>query len=188
LNLKLYALIVRITAGLAKGQQLHIPPVPDLRPTKGMVRQAIFSIINEAVKNARVLDLYAGSGSLGLEALSRGACWVDFVDISIEACRSIKQNAKYSTFLGKTKIHRMSADNFLLSCPPNQYHLIFADPPYELNITHTLAKMPEKLKLNGLVVYLHHKDTKVPPLIGLNLEETRNYGITGVSFLTKVKV
>lgn len=176
---------MRITSGIAKGHRLRVPVVPDLRPAKSMVRQAIFSVLR-TINDTFVLDLFAGSGSLGLEALSRNARWTDFVDINDEACKAIQENLKHARFKGKAKIHHESAEVFLLSCPPHQYDLILADPPYELNIDHIWAKLPPILKNGGVVVYLHHKDTHPPSKIkGLEYKETRHYGETGVTFLTK---
>jgi len=176
---------MRITAGKAKGHQLHIPTIPNLRPTKSMVRQAIFSILAPILPQARVLDLFAGSGSLGIEALSRGAEKVDFVDINPRACEAIRLNLQHTRFLGRGRIFCQSAEDFLRSAPPAQYHLILADPPYDLAIEHLLIKAAPKLKTNGILVYLHARKKVFPPLAGLQWEETRHYGITGVSFFSR---
>jgi len=152
-----------------------------------MVRQAIFSILGN-IKGTRVLDIFAGSGSLGIEALSRGAIWADFVDINQEACTAIKQNVNYTRFRGKTEVHQISAEEYLTSCLPNQYNIVLADPPYEFNIDHILVKLLRVLKDDSVVVYLHHRDALPPSKIsGLDYKETRKYGLTGVTFLTKVE-
>lgn len=133
----------------------------------------------------RVLDLYAGTGSLGIEALSRGAVWTDFVDISGEACRAIQHNLKHSRLKGKAKIYCESADVFMISSPPRQYEVALADPPYELDIDHTLTALTHKLKDESVVVYLHPKDKQFVNIADLDTRETRIYGNSGVTFLTK---
>lgn len=177
---------MKITSGIAKGHQLSVPRVKELRPTKNMVRQAIFSILGD-VGNTVVLDLFAGSGVLGIESLSRNANWIDFVDNNELACFAIQKNLKHARFKGKAKIHHETVETFLLACPPNQYHLVFADPPYEMKISHVLATIPQKLKKDGVVVYLHHRDVIPEIITGLDHKETRQYGLTGVSFLTKTR-
>ena len=83
---------MRILAGEAKGRRLNKPRAPSVRSTTGIVKKAVFSLLGSKVDNARFLDLYAGSGAVGIEALSLGARWADFVDRSPECCATIRYN------------------------------------------------------------------------------------------------
>jgi 16S rRNA (guanine966-N2)-methyltransferase len=117
---------MRIIAGSAGGIRLKIPP-NDLRPTMDMVREAAFSALAELVAGARVLDLFAGSGAYGIEALSRGAAEAVFVDNHPKAIESIRLNLSRTKLVGQ--VIRNDVFRFLKH-PDNRYRLVFADPPY----------------------------------------------------------
>ena len=117
---------MRIIAGSAGGIRLKIPP-NDLRPTMDMVREAVFSALAELVVGARVLDLFAGSGAYGIEALSRGAAEAVFVDNHPKAVESIQLNLSRTKLVGQ--VIRDDAFRFLKH-QDNRYRLVFADPPY----------------------------------------------------------
>lgn len=177
---------MRITAGAAKGHTLSVPGgVRDLRPTQGIVRLAIFNILGDKIKNASCLDLYSGTGSLGIEALSRGAQECDFVDISDKALEALKRNLTYSRFLGKTKIFRKRAQSFLAESSNQLYDLIFLDPPYGEIPHDVLRLLNQHLKKDGVVIYLHHQKAIFTASLGnLKVAMERKYGATAVSFLT----
>jgi 16S rRNA (guanine966-N2)-methyltransferase len=122
---------VRIVAGEWGGRRLAAPAGRDVRPTGERVREALFSILGEAVTGARVLDLCAGSGALGLEALSRGAASATLVDAAPAAARAAEENVRR---LGATgaQVHRGDARRFLADAARagRQYDLVFLDPPY----------------------------------------------------------
>lgn len=176
---------MKITSGIARGHKLKVPKVTDLRPTQNMVRLAIFSILNKIVKNADVLDLYAGTGSLGIEALSQGAKNADFIDISKSACQAIKENLNHSRLLGKAKIFHKDANEFIQNTPDRQYTLIFLSPPYAKMQTIKLEPLSRILKRGGVVVYLHTKGAKLPQNDTLMHKETRAYGGEEISFFTR---
>lgn len=177
---------MRITAGLARGHILKVPhSISDLRPSQDQVRLAIFNILNRAVKNAHVLDLYAGTGSLGIESLSRGACFCEFVDHQKSAISTIHLNLNHSHFLGKAKIYCSDAEKFARSARSSAYDLIFLDPPYAVKPWPLFHLLNRSLKQDGIIVYLHAKSTKIPVLNELKVVETRVYGGTGVTLLTK---
>lgn len=179
---------MRVTAGLARGHTIKVPrSVSDLRPAQDRIRLAIFNILSDKVKRAYVLDLYAGSGSLGLEALSRGARFCEFVDHKKSACEIIRLNLNHSHFLGKTKIHCRDAEKFARSVHSFAYDLIFLDPPYLVKPWPLFNLLGRSLKQDGIIIYLHAKSTKIPPLNELTVAETRIYGGTGLSLLTKVQ-
>src|SRR3989454_7515593 len=121
---------VRIIAGEFKGRRLKTPAGDRVRPTADRVREAWLSILQQPVRGARALDLYAGSGALGLEALSRGAVSADFVEVSRHALAALKANIKTLAVEDRTVIHRVDALQFAERLHPGQYDLAFADPPY----------------------------------------------------------
>jgi len=111
---------MRITGGSARGHNLKVPKVSDLRPAQDMVRQGIFNIISSRFEiiSKQVLDLYAGTGSFGLEALSRGAAAATFVDNKKRVCDIIKENLNHSHFLGKGKVVCRDAEKFVKDALP----------------------------------------------------------------------
>ncbi len=119
---------MRVVAGIAGGIQLHTPKT-DLRPTMDVVKGAIFSSLGEFVLNARVLDLFAGSGGLGIEALSRGAASACFVENERRAVESIQKNFEKTHVSGT--VHELDVFRFLdRFATPSSFDLILADPPY----------------------------------------------------------
>ena len=176
---------MRVIAGRAKGHRLAGPPSRATRPTSDLVRGAIFSALDSMGADlSRTLDLYAGSGALGIEALSRGAASCDFVEKDARACASIRQNLSKTGFEGQGEVLCLPVERALprLEGP---YTLVLADPPYALEATATLELLAER----GLVVagsttlVLEHSSRRAPPeeLGGLQLSWTRRYGDTQVS-------
>jgi 16S rRNA (guanine966-N2)-methyltransferase len=122
---------MRVIAGKAKGLRLKRPAVRHLRPTSDLVRGAIFDIlVSRGADISRVLDLYAGSGALGIEALSRGAHWCDFVEQDRAACAIIRENLALAGFQERARVHCLPVEKALdrLEGP---YDLVLMDPPYE---------------------------------------------------------
>lgn len=180
---------MRITGGIVKGYTIKVPKGEKVRPAQEVVRLAIFNMIGEFIEGAKVLDLFAGSGSLGLEALSRGAAWVDFVDKDKACARVIKENLLHTHFENKAKIHTLKAEHLLpnTSRPRVKYDFIFLSPPYAQGIDgELLIKLPQILKERGLVIFEHGQKTTIPKKIdNLALIEDRKYGAAVVSFLQK---
>jgi 16S rRNA (guanine966-N2)-methyltransferase len=138
----------RITGGEHRGRKLRSARGPRLRPTSEKVRAAIFSIIGQTtVTGARVLDLYAGSGALGIEALSRGADWVDFVESDARLCRSIRHNLDEMGMGDRGRVHRRRVEAALEE-RDWKYGVIFADPPYE---DDPWAELMDRLQSNELL-------------------------------------
>jgi 16S rRNA (guanine966-N2)-methyltransferase len=126
---------VRIIGGKFRGQTLAATPGRDTRPTSDRVREAIFNILSHgaaavAIEDARVLDLFAGTGALGLEALSRGARFCQFIDDRAEARAVIRRNADALGVIGQCKIWRRDATRLGPCAPQPPYEIAFIDPPY----------------------------------------------------------
>src|SRR5439155_1079816 len=117
--------MIRIIAGEFKGRRLKTPATDKVRPTADRVREAWFSIIQRSTRGARVLDLYAGSGALGLEALSRGATTADFVEVHRFALAALRANIKTLNVGDRTVIHRQDALKFAAQLHPGQYDVAF---------------------------------------------------------------
>jgi 16S rRNA (guanine966-N2)-methyltransferase len=133
---------MRITGGSVKGQIIKSPQSEAVRPTTDRVREAVFSMLESIACNwERSLDLFAGSGALGIEALSRGMNWVDFVDHNGKCCQVIKQNLTKTGFIDKAHVYCcpvMKALSFLHDC----YGIVFLDPPYaDTSISTLLASL-----------------------------------------------
>ena len=176
---------MRVTAGKVKGTQLKTPPRHLIRPTSSLVRQAIFSILeNAAISWHRILDLYAGSGALGIEALSRGAEWGDFVDQTRKCCDIIKCNLEKSGFLNKAHVYCCSV-NKAIAFLNGSYDIIFIDPPYSDPATNNLLVNLANSKLVGeksIVVVCHgNRFLLNSDHDGLHLFKQRRYGDTFIS-------
>src|SRR5690348_9470712 len=121
---------MRVISGTAKGRRLHATRSPEMRPTTDMARQTIFDMLGDAVNGARVLDLCAGAGTLGIEALSRGAREAEFVDQDRDACAVILQNLEATGLRSGGHIRRAEVLRFLGRTPRMAFDLAFLDPPY----------------------------------------------------------
>lgn len=120
---------MRVISGSARGLKLLSLEGEDTRPTLDRVKEALFSMLTPFTYSAKVLDLFAGSGGLGIEALSRGADCVAFVDMNPSAMNVIKENVKKASFLNESSFHTVSFEAFL-NKDNNVYDIIFLDPPY----------------------------------------------------------
>src|SRR5437867_1230310 len=125
-----WRVLLRIIAGEFKGRRLKAPAGRTVRPTGDRVKEAWFSILQQSIPDARVLDLFAGSGALGFEALSRGAVSVDFVENSKASLAAIHDNATTLNVGDRVTIHRSDALRFAERLQPAFYDIAFADPPY----------------------------------------------------------
>ena len=176
---------MRITGGTSRGFNLRVPKITDIRPAQEMVRLAVFSILGEEIQGADVLDLYAGSGSFGLESLSRGAGHATFVDSNPLAIQAIEQNSKNAKFWGKTSVIKRDAIMYLAESHTS-FDIIFVCPPYSYGLPSALLfNMADNLKPNGVIVFDHAKTTILDKknLEGLEIVDQRSYGASGVTFL-----
>lgn len=176
---------LRITGGEHRGRRFSLPRGSDLRPTSDRVRGAVFSILGvEVVKGARALDLYAGSGALGLEALSRGAARVDFVEANRRRCVHIREALTALGLNGRGSVHNGRVER-MLETLEGEYGLAFADPPYALSDWGWLMQAlnrPGFLDDRGIVVAEHRHSTTMADEYGrLFLTTRRRYGDTAIS-------
>ncbi len=121
---------LRIIGGQWRGRKLTFSPVPGLRPTADRVRETLFNWLAPVIHGARCVDLYAGSGALGLEALSRGAAYCDFVDISPVALDQIRSHLSVLDAADRAGCHRETASSFLQHTGPGPWDIAFIDPPF----------------------------------------------------------
>ena len=178
---------MRIIAGTAGRVAIKVPSVVT-RPTTDFVRQAIFSILGERVENARVLDLFAGSGAIGLEALSRGAASCLFVDDHHQACSVITDNLSKAR-LGGGRVVRAQAASFLKRDTAS-YDLIFADPPYwqhhgdkdHINNLLQSGLLEPRLVPDGWFIAEIAAHQPSPTAPAFTLTERRHYGGSAVLF------
>ena len=123
---------MRVITGSAKGHKLKAPKGLSTRPMLDRVKESLFSVIEGyGPIRGRVLDLYAGTGSLGIECLSRGASWADFVEQNAHVCRIIRENLAHTKFLDRARVVQMPAARYLAAARPEEkYAIILMDPPY----------------------------------------------------------
>lgn len=178
---------MRVIAGLAKGRRLASPKSNDIRPVLDQVKEAVFNILFDC-EGLQVLDLFAGTGAMGIEALSRGAAHAVFVDNSREAIKLIRKNIELCGFESQAEIIPMTCGKAIniLSKRQKSFDLIFVDPPY---LRRFIAKTLAKLALGPLchdqtrIVIEHHPFEPIPQMERLSLTDQRKYGQTLVSFL-----
>ena len=157
---------MRVITGTARGRKLRELPGMDTRPTTDKVKESIFNIVQFDVEGRRVLDLFAGTGQLGIEALSRGAERCVFVDASREAVKVVKENVELTGFENQSRVQQGDAIAFLTSCR-EKFALCFLDPPYASDL---LDKALEKIAdidimaENGIIVCESAIDRLLPQL------------------------
>lgn len=121
---------MRVISGTARGKVLQAVPGLGTRPTTDRVKESVFNIIQTYVRGARVLDLFAGTGQMGIEALSRGAESADFVDKDRAAQQVIRKNLELARVEDRGVVHGCAAEGFLAGCPKKSVDIVFLDPPY----------------------------------------------------------
>ncbi len=181
---------MRVIAGTLRGRTLLAPSGAGTRPTADRVREALFSILGD-IAGARVLDLYAGTGALGIEALSRGAAHATFVEHARPALRILRRNIQSLGLASTTTVLPARAERALSAKPWGTclFDLIFIDPPYEevrrpgSGFARVAAgDLGPLAELRGRVVLEHGSSDAPPEIVGLERADTRTYGDTALSF------
>jgi 16S rRNA (guanine966-N2)-methyltransferase len=177
---------LRVISGTAGGLHLKSPKRHALRPTQDRIRQVIFSSLAEVVPGARVLDLYAGTGSFGIEALSRGAASATFVEQDAEAVQCIRDNLTHCHLQGD--VRQADALKYLEKPPTDRFDLIFADPPYvksrgQLDDDPLLTQLMAIIVPNGLFIWEHYAGQRLQNSPFWEVIRHRDYGETGLTFL-----
>lgn len=175
---------MRITAGTARGREIICPPGLEARPTASKIRQAFFNILRNKVDDARFLDLFAGSGLMGLEALSRGARELVAIDESRRMVKAIEENLNRLNFHGQ--VFQADVRSFLDQLPKRGFDIIFADPPYKSSqsegVVHQVARR-EILHDDGVLAIEHAREIRLPEESGkLVAYDRRDYGQTSITF------
>jgi len=178
---------LRVISGDKKGQRLVSLKRGKLRPTSDKVKGAIFNVI-QSVEGKKVLDLFAGSGALGIEALSRGAEKVVFVENSYASINLVRKNLERFGFKNKTVVIKKEVLKFLKGGRREHFDLILADPPYGKGICQKIIDIlayQSFLNTDGILVIEHHKKEKIEKGLNFILLKQGKYGDTRVSFFCK---
>jgi 16S rRNA (guanine(966)-N(2))-methyltransferase RsmD len=175
---------MRVIAGTARGRPLVAPRGTGTRPITDRVKETLFGILGDRVIDARVLDLYAGSGSIGIEALSRGAAACDFVEHDRRAVAAIRENLQRAGVAERGSVHATDVLRFLGGSGDARFELVIMDPPYdERAILAPLERLSGRLAAGATVVVKHHWRTPVPVPAGLASWRERRFGETTLTFL-----
>ena len=153
---------MRVITGLARGRRLETLPGDNTRPTGEKVKESLFSAIQFDIEGRRVLDLFAGSGQLGIEALSRGASGCVFVDKNTEAVKVIRQNLQHTGLAEKSQVLGTDALSYLTR-PGDRFDLVFLDPPYASELLLPVLKKVAPLVNDGGIIVCETDDTAELP-------------------------
>lgn len=168
---------MRVITGSARGKRLEAPKGMNTRPTPERVKEALFSAIQFDIEGRRILDLFAGSGQLGIEALSRGAESAVFVDSDAEACSIIKNNLNTAGFSQKSKIFNCGFDDFFVK-NSDTFDIAFLDPPYSAGFwDDALKRLNGCMSSYGIIICEHPSDMQLPDSVRqLRAQKSYKYG------------
>lgn len=174
---------MRIVGGTAKSRFIFAPKSRDTRPMTDEARESLFNILGP-IDGLRVLDAYAGSGAIGLEAISRGAAHVDGIEIAKEPANTIRRNLKALGFEDSYQVWQQSVGSWVKKHKERigKYDLIFADPPFDQLRADILELLSQFLELTGLLIVKSNAHKPVPQLVGLQLKQSRTYGESSLTF------
>lgn len=168
---------MRVITGSARGRKLRTLEGSDVRPTTDKVKEAIFSIVQFDINGSEILDLFAGSGQLGIEAISRGAKRCTFVDESRDSIKVVTENVKTCGFADLADILNTESIGYLRTCR-KKFDLAFLDPPYNKGILEkALPLLAEKMSVRGIIVCEHETGLVLPESYGVLIKKrTYKYG------------
>ncbi len=177
---------MRVITGSARGKRLITPQGNDVRPTSEKVKEALFSALQFDIEGRRVLDLFAGSGQLGIEALSRGAVSATFVDSSKASVKIINQNIENTGFSDVSKVYTMDYNSFTTMCR-DTFDIVFLDPPYAQGLLLPAIKSVLPLMSDyGMIVCEYPPEIEIPESIGgFEIYRTYRYGKINVTIYRK---
>jgi 16S rRNA (guanine(966)-N(2))-methyltransferase RsmD len=178
--------MLRVTTGKAKNRKLKTPKIPGFQAVQEVAKSAVLSMLGEKVQEAECLDLFAGSGNMGIEALSRGAAYCDFVDENSKATKITERNLRKCNFQEKTEVHQVEAVKFVADTLKT-YDIIFIDPFYK-DVKHRflMELLQEVIKPDGIIVFFHGENLNMENLLkktGFKVIESRRYGKSYADFL-----
>jgi 16S rRNA (guanine966-N2)-methyltransferase len=175
---------LRVSGGHARGRRLKAPK--NIRPTQGMVKQALFNMVGPRIEGARVLDLFAGSGAIGIEALSRGAASVTFVDQEPRGLAILRQNLDALGFKDRAHVVRGDVVRWVEASRDavRAADFIFLDPPYEDVVLDRSLKALDAALEKATVLAEHSRRQSLPQLERLRVDRQRRYGDTLVTVFT----
>ncbi len=180
--------MLRISSGSVKNKKLESPNIEGYRAIQEVAKMAVFSILGEDIKDSEVLDLYAGSGNMGIEALSRGASFCTFVDENPESIKTIEKNLFTCGFMDNFELSRKDSLKFVLSTDKT-FDVIFLDPFYkDLSHKHLLKNISRICRDNSKIFFFHAPEYMIEADLadtGLDIVSERKFGQSTVSQLTK---
>jgi 16S rRNA (guanine966-N2)-methyltransferase len=171
---------MRIVAGRWRGRTIEAPVGRLVRPTADRVREAWMSIVAPLLPEARVLDLCAGSGALGIEAVSRGAAYADLVEIAPPSLRAIQSNLAALEAGDAIRVHRKDALRFVEGLEAGAYDIAFADPPYDLGMAEAIAERWLAVPFANVLGVEHRRTERLP-----GDGDRRQYGQTAITFFRR---
>lgn len=175
---------MRVIAGSARGVVLRAPRDRSTRPITDRVKETLFAILGDRVPGARMLDLYAGSGAIGIEALSRGAESADFVEHQRGALEVLRENLQRARLDSAARVHSGSVEAYLAADHEGPWDLVVLDPPYDTRaIVAPLEAVVAHLVPGAMVVVKHFWRTEAPVVAGLERVRERRFGETMLTFL-----
>ena len=177
---------MKIISGKNRGTNLYSVPAKTSRPTTSYIKEIIFDVLFDC-NDLLIIDLFAGSGSLGLEALSRGAKFVEFVDASEKAIRTIYKNIEKLGYVDETKIHKKRVSAFLKKYEGEKIDIIFMDPPYDKGLINAVIEEiinSEILSKEGQIVIEHSSKEKIKVEFTKNIFHTKKNGNTVITFMS----
>ena len=184
---------MRVISGKARGLKLNTPKNEDVRPTTDRVKESLFNIISNEIQDSVVLDLFSGSGAIGLEFASRGAKKIYLCDKSKEACNIIKRNIEKTHLEEKVKLYCMDFEKAIKETKGNKLDIVYLDPPYKTDFIKIAIEeliKNENLTEDSLIIAETDEEEKVTKQIeeikGIDILDKRKYGRAYILFLKKM--